>query len=118
MKVRNKLIDKKEYKGRLTEVSDKMCPCRPCFSPHDCGYRSGNGKWEIVMRCVTNHNNGCPTRINGELPIPIHVIRSKWENRKRGQIRTCLRCGQKVILGEINFLTIEGYKMNQKGGEN
>ena len=114
MKVRNKPIDKKEYKGRLTIASDKMCPCRKCWSPHDCGYRLGDGKWETVMRCMTNHDSGCPTRSNGELDIPIHVIRSKWENRKRGQTRICLRCGQKVTLGEINFLTIEAYKLNQQ----
>lgn len=112
MKVRNKLLNKKEYKGRFTEASDKMCPCRPCYNPHDCGYRGGDGKWIVNMYCVTNYNNDCPTHLGGELLIPIHTIRSKWEYRRKGQIRTCLKCGQKVVIGEINFITFEAYQIN------
>lgn len=108
MKVRNRLLDKREYKGRLTEVADKMCPCRVCWNPHDCGYRAGNGKWITVMRCVTNYKSGCPFDANKELPRPIHIIRAKAG--RRGQTRICLRCGQKVIIGECDFITFEAYQ--------
>ena len=108
MKVRNRLLDKREYKGRLTEAADKMCPCQICWNPHDCGYRAGDGKWIMIMRCVTNHKSGCPRDINNELPRPIHVIRAKTGGR--GQTRICLRCGQKVIIGEGDFIPFEAYK--------
>jgi hypothetical protein len=111
MKVRNKLLSKKEYKGRLTEASDKMCPCRPCWNPHDCGYKNSAGKRIVDMYCLTNYSDGCPIRIGivsrkGELVMPVHILRSNW-HRKKGQIRTCLRCGQRVVIGEINFIPFE-----------
>ena len=108
MKVRDRLLDKREYKGRLTEAVDKMCPCRTCWNPHDCGYRAGSGKWITVMRCVTNHKSGCPRDINNELPRSIHIIRAKTGGR--GQTKICLRCGQKVVIGECDFITFEAYK--------
>jgi len=108
MKIRNRLLDKREYKGRLTGAADKMCPCRVCWNPHDCGYRAGNGKWITVMRCVTNYKSGCPFDINKELPRPIHVIRAKAG--RKGQTRICLRCGQRIVIGEADFITFEAYK--------
>ena len=85
-----------------------MCPCRICYNPHDCGYRAGNGKWITVMRCVTNYKSGCPFDANKELPRPIHIIRAKAGGR--GKARICLRCGQKVIIGEDDFITFEAYQ--------
>jgi len=108
MKVRDRLLDKREYKGRLTGAADKMCPCRVCWNPHDCGYRGGNGRWIMVMRCVTNYKSGCPHDINKELPRPTHIIRAKAGGR--GQTRICLRCGQKVVIGECDFITFEAYQ--------
>jgi len=108
MKVRNRLLNKREYKGRLTGAADKMCPCRICWNPHDCGYRAGNGRWITVMRCVTNYKSGCPFGINKELPRPIHIIRAKAGGK--GQTRICLRCGQKVVIGEVDFITFEAYR--------
>lgn len=110
MKVRNRLLNEREYKGRLTRTADKMCPCMPCWNPHDCGYRAGNGKWITVMRCLTNHNSGCPHDINKGLPRPIHIIRAKAG--RKGQTRICLRCGQKVVIGECDFITFEAYQKN------
>jgi len=108
VKVRDWLLDKREYKGRLAEAADKMCPCRACWNPHDCGYRAGNGKWITVMRCVTNYKSGCPFDITKELSRPIHIIRVKAGGR--GQTRICLRCRQKVVIGECDFITFEAYK--------
>lgn len=108
MKVRDRLLDKREYKGRLTRASDKMCPCRSCWNPHDCGFRGGDGKWITVMRCLTNHNSGCPQDNNKELPRPIHIIRAKAGGR--GQTRICLRCREKVVIGECDFITFETYR--------
>jgi len=110
VKIRNRLLNEKEYKGRWTEAADKFCPCRRCYNAHDCGYTGGDGKRVIVMQCATRYNSGCPTRIRGELLIPIHIIRSKWEYRKKGQTRVCKRCGQRVVIGEINFHTVESYQ--------
>jgi len=111
MKVRNKL--KSGYKGEITNASDEYCPCRPCWHPHDCGYLNNQGKWIKDFQCVTLYNNGCPIHLINELPIPIHIIRSKGQHRKRGQIRTCLRCGQKVIIGKCNFMLYEAYINNE-----
>ncbi|MBA7542409.1 hypothetical protein ES705_34730 [subsurface metagenome] len=108
MKVRDRLLDKIEYKGRLTEASDKVCPCRTCWNPHDCGYRGGNGKWMTVMYCVTNYKSGCPHDIIRRLPKPIHIIRAKAGGK--GQTRICLRCGQRVVIGEADFITFETYQ--------
>lgn len=113
MKVRDRLLNKGEYKGRLTEAADKMCPCRVCWNPHDCGYRGGNGKWMTVMRCVTNYKSGCPHDIIKRLPKPIHVIRAKAGGK--GQTRICLRCGQRVVIGEADFITFETYQKKLGG---
>lgn len=113
MKIRDRLLDKREYKGRLTEASNKMCPCRICWNPHDCGYRAGSGKWMTVMRCVTNYKSGCPHDIIKRLPKPIHVIRAKAGGK--GQTRICLRCGQRVVIGEADFITFETYQKKLGG---
>jgi hypothetical protein len=113
MKVSDRLLDIREYKGRLTEVADKICPCRSCYNPHDCGYRAGSGKWITVMRCVTNYKSGCPHDTNKKLPRPIHIIRAKAGGK--GQTRICLKCGQKVVIGEIDFITFEAYQKKLRG---
>ncbi|MBA7571789.1 hypothetical protein ES695_16020 [Candidatus Atribacteria bacterium 1244-E10-H5-B2] len=115
MKVRDRLLNKREYKGQLTVVADKMCPCRICYNPHDCGFRGSDGKWITVMRCLTNHNNGCPHDIIKRLPKPIHVIRAKAGGK--GQTRICLRCGQRVVIGEVGFITFEVYQKKLGGGK-
>ena len=108
-------MDKREYKGRLTEAADKICPCRVCWNPHDCGYRGGSGKWMTVMRCVTNYKNGCSFDINKKLPRPVHIIRAKAGGK--GQTRVCLRCGQRVVIGEVDFITFEAYQKKIRGGK-
>lgn len=113
MKVRDRLLDKREYKGRLTEAVNEMCPCRICWNAHDCGYRGGNGEWIVVMRCVKNYKNGCPHNINKKLPRPIHIIRAKAG--RKGQTRICLRCRQKVVIGECDFITFEAYQKKLRG---
>ena len=82
MLVRDKTKKVKEYKGRLTDASDALCPCCPCYSPHDCGYRLGSGKWLTLMDCITRHNNGCPV----PKPEPTHVYKSE-------RAYVCQRCG-------------------------
>jgi hypothetical protein len=71
--VRDSTIPKAEYKGRVTWAADRVCPCRPCYSPHDCGGYYG-------MSCVENHNHGCPY----PKPETNHIL----NKRKR-----CRRCG-------------------------
>ena len=101
MKVRDHLYSEKEYKGRQTEAVDSLCPCRPCWNPHDCGYNNSAGEWIVSMECATRYNSGCPTR------LPMHVIKCKAERRKRGMVVGCYRCRNKVVLGEINFVPLE-----------
>jgi len=69
MKVRNRSLALSEYNGSWTEASDEMCPCRPCYRPHDCGY-SINGCWIVSMECVSRHTKGCPS----PKPTPKHVF--------------------------------------------
>jgi len=108
IQVKDKLKD--DYKGRLTYAVDKMCPCRPCYNAHDCGYSAGGtGKWVIRMYCATNYNKGCPI----PRPKPIHIVKSKAEIKK-SDIRKCLRCGKKVVLGEVDFMTFEIYLAENK----
>jgi len=86
MQVRDRTKKKSEYKGRVTDTSMKICPCMPCFNPHDCGrhvYTGANQReWKIDMQCATRHNDGCPR----PKPEPEHIYVSKY-----GKI--CQRCG-------------------------
>ena len=82
MLVRDKTKRLVEYKGRRTDASDKLCPCRSCYNPHDCGYRLGSGKRLILMECVTRHNSGCPI----PKPEPKHIYKSE-------RAYVCQRCG-------------------------
>jgi len=88
MKVRDRTMLVSEYRGQWTEASDKECPCRPCYNPHDCGYsRTGPNKtnvWVARIECATRWNGGCPS----PKPEPQHIYRSK-----RGRERYCRRCG-------------------------
>src|SRR5512139_1235119 len=94
MKVRDRTLKKEEYKGRPTEAFDMACPCRPCFSPHDCGhnercYREGRwveNRWKMRMECVTHWNGGCPIPI----PEPKHIA---MKTRPK-----CKRCGCGTVL--------------------
>ena len=84
MKVRDKRYKKSDYLGRETYAMDKLCPCRPCFSVHDCGRFSG-GEWRSYFACVTRFNNGCPHPI----PEPVHILHSTREY-------VCKRCGKRL----------------------
>ncbi len=87
MLVRDRTIPKREYKGRLTEALDELCPCRPCYNAHNCStdpYRY----WDKPdMRCVTRDNGGCPQ----PLPMAIHIW-NRWGN--------CRRCKADVKYGD------------------
>ena len=82
MKVRDLALPKTEYKGRLTVAVDALCPCRPCWHPHDCGRLNSQGKWVMNMYCATNWNNGCPPKEKREA---VHTI-------PEGK-RKCSHCG-------------------------
>lgn len=98
MQVRDMTLGVWEYKGKWTQASDSMCPCRPCYNAHDCGRnetrytRAGEPyrEWAPRMECATRYNDGCPD----PMPEPVHVF------GKRG--RLCKRCGQIVLKGETN----------------
>ena len=89
MLVRDHTQDKGSYKERPTEANDSLCPCRPCYNAHDCGYygydRQGKSAWIVNMECATRWNNGCTRDENGELPKPEHVYKTPGS-------RKCLRC--------------------------
>ena len=91
MKVRDRMHKLSEYKGRLTDACDALCPCRPCFNAHDCGtpkrVYDDKGRWvsnKYVpdMQCATRHNNGC----SQPKLEPEHIYTSN-------RARTCKRCG-------------------------
>ena len=83
MKVRDRTIKSKDdYAGRPVEALNEACPCRPCYHPHDCGHTDWDGKWVVVMRCITRDNKGCP-----EEREPEHVY--------KGQGKVCRRCHQR-----------------------
>ena len=81
MKVRDLSLPITEYKGRVTDARDYLCPCRPCWNAHDCGYTNSQGKWITRMECATRWNNGCP-----DDKEPTHVF-------PEGK-RKCARCGK------------------------
>ena len=98
MMVRDRSEPKGDYKGRPTACCEEVCPCRPCWNAHDCGYsqrvysKEGlwtSNKWIIRMECATRHNNGCP-RPKRE---PQHLYVSD-----RGKV--CKRCGHRRTLGK------------------
>ena len=103
MKVRELTEDLNRYKGHEIEAGagGKDCPCLPCFNVHDCGWTASSGKWVHSWDCATRHNSGCPERLR----IPIHCFKStkRFQNRKRGDIFRCVRCGQRLVMGEVNF---------------
>ena len=80
MLVRDKSLPKSDYKGRPTQALDSLCPCRPCWNPHDCGYIDSQGKWHIRMECATRWNHGCPS-----VRDPSHLLPPR--------VRICKRCG-------------------------
>ncbi len=90
MKVRDKTQPRNTYGGALTEASDRICPCRPCYHPHDWKtpvpvYKNGKhitNKYTPDFRCCTRENNGCPNPI----PDPQH----KYVSDKA---LVCKRCG-------------------------
>jgi len=122
LKVRDKTETLKDYKGRWTYAVDKMCPCRPCYNAHDCGYSAGGtGEWVISMHCATNYNKGCPQ----PHPKPQHIIKFSgkqaicFAKRLSAPLkpykafslpkitRRCLRCGCVVYLEKDDFKTQE-----------
>lgn len=93
MKVRDKTLDESEYKGRITNALAAICPCKPCFNPHDCGryvYTGVNQKeWKIDMRCATRHNDGCPG-FHKKRTKPLWGAKHIYTS-ERGKL--CKRCG-------------------------
>ena len=79
MQVRDRTKKPTEYKGRWTDAADEACPCRRCFTAHDCG-RFVGGLWSRWMECATRHNEGCPE----PKPEPEHIL------ERSGR---CKRCG-------------------------
>lgn len=70
---------KSEYKGRFTSCVDYLCPCRPCWNPHDWRREvrvyNEQGvhvetKYEVDMQCATRGNHGCPD----PKPEPEHIF--------------------------------------------
>lgn len=101
MQVRDHTLPKTEYKGRPTEASDEMCPCRPCYNAHDCSdpvrVYDKQGRWvknKTVpkMECATRWNKGCPS----PKPDPEHI----FPTMRAGQ---CKRC--RVATGKAQTLT-------------
>ena len=82
VKVRDKTKKRSEYKGRITDARDELCPCRSCYNAHDCGHLDYRGKQLVHMACATRWNNGCPQ----PLPEPEHIFKSEKAN-------ICKRCG-------------------------
>lgn len=104
MLVRDHTKKKSEYKGRECVVSDKFCPCRPCYNCHDCGCRLSSGKWMERMMCATNMTGGCPY-VDDHLPVPLHIFKNtrRFQKRKVHDKFRCLRCNQVIELGEERF---------------
>jgi hypothetical protein len=101
MKVRDYSKPAKEYKGRWTEARDALCPCRPCFIAHDCGWIRGDGKRIVSMECAVRYNNGCPRKLR----LPHHIFKAtkRFQNRRPDQIFKCLRCRRKIEIGQDDF---------------
>ena len=59
MKIKVKCFDGVK---RLVQVTDRSCPSRKCFHPHDCPVQGGSGVRESKSRwvCLTNFLHGCP----------------------------------------------------------
>jgi len=83
MLVRNKQYKVSDYLGRWTDAADKECPCRPCYHPHDFGYRVHDG-YKVRMVCLSRERGGCPD----VKPEPEHVY------TKYGKV--CKRCGHEI----------------------
>ncbi len=97
MLVRNQLWDKNDYEGHYVDASDELCPCRPCWHVYHFPYWDNTGKMIENFQCCTRGNSGCPN----PKPRPFHIFYNskKFQNRKRGDVFKCLRCGQKVTIG-------------------
>lgn len=93
MKARDRLLPITDYKGRLTDCCEAVCPCRPCWHAHDCGrmMTGANNRlvWWERMECATRHNNGCPR----PLPEPVHVHEKTGPSGRTRHFRRCQRCG-------------------------
>ena len=80
MQVRDKRFKLSEWNGRWTDASDRQCPCRWCYHPHDFGYSTQRG-YKVRMLCLTREHGRCPDVI----PKPDHIY------TKYGKV--CKRCG-------------------------
>ncbi|MBT9168418.1 MAG: hypothetical protein DDT19_01763 [Syntrophomonadaceae bacterium] len=109
MLVRDKLVN--GYKGEYVECPDRVCPCRPCFKVHNCGYRLGRRYVDNVV-CVRNYEWGCPDN----KPEPVHILRVRDCRLKVGDTRVCMRCGVKVEIGKVNYMGYDGYRREVEGG--
>ena len=84
MQVRDRTRKVSEHKGRNTDACEAVCPCRPCYRPHDCGYFL-RGDWKVNMECVTRYHQGCPQ----PLPEPEHLPAQRGGR--------CQRCGTPIV---------------------
>ena len=83
MLIRDRTLNRTEYKGRWTDARDGQCPCRPCFNAHNCQRDPERYYSHPDMRCATRENGGCPQPI----PEAIHVYRVMG--------KVCRRCGHR-----------------------
>ena len=77
--VRDKTVNISEWNGKWTDASDNVCPCRPCYHPHDFGYSTQTG-YKVRIVCLSREHGGCPD----VKPEPEHVY------TKHGKV--CKRC--------------------------
>jgi len=104
--VRDKRYKKTDYKGHEIRGGGGGldCPCLPCYNCHDCGYWKSNGinqYWVVSFDCATRYNKGCPDYLRR--PHHLFKFTKRFSNRKIGDIFRCVRCGQKVKIGECKF---------------
>ncbi|MBT9168374.1 MAG: hypothetical protein DDT19_01719 [Syntrophomonadaceae bacterium] len=109
MRVRDRLVN--GYKGQEVNCPDRVCPCRPCYNPHNCGYRLGV-RYVDNFVCLTNHDRGCPDN----KPEPVHILRVRDCRLKVGATRVCMRCGVKVEIGKVSYTGYDGHRRGVKGG--
>lgn len=80
----NKFPWSKKGKNRECEVRDEKCVVRKCFKPYDCGtVDQKTQKKNIVGKCKTMHENGCPPGHNN----PENYVTYSGGNERRNERR-------------------------------
>ena len=76
-----------------TDVADRLCPWRSCFSAHDCGRITSQGKWVKDGQCLRGYHRSCPDN---------ETWRSCCDNPEFAPIqpthrhKPCRNCGMRV----------------------